>query len=87
MELDEFKIDAGISSLDNIEQEIKKVQSDVNRLIGEHKTDDASKKTLEDAKKQLTSLKDNYKTSLREVKAQIGSELYNRYFPVKSLPK
>jgi ElaB/YqjD/DUF883 family membrane-anchored ribosome-binding protein len=80
MELDEFKIDAGISSLDNIEQEIKKVQSDVNRLIGEHKTDDASKKTLEDAKKQLTSLKDNYKTSLREVKAQIGTELYNRYF-------
>ena len=80
MELEEFKIDAGIGSLDNIEKEIKEKQTEVNKLIGEHKTDEASKKILEDAKKSLTAMKDSYKTTLREVKAKIGTELYNRFF-------
>jgi len=49
-------------------------------MVGEHKNDDASKKTLEDAKKQLTTLRDLYRTTLRDVKVQIGTELYNRFF-------
>ena len=77
---EDFKINTAITSLDNIEKEIKDKQTEVNKIIGEHKTDDASKKSLEEAKKQLSSLKDNYKTTLREVKAQIGTELFNRFF-------
>lgn len=49
-------------------------------MAGEHKNDEASKKTLEDAKKQLTTLRDLYRTTLRDVKVQIGTELYNRFF-------
>ena len=80
MELEDYKINTGIDSLDLIEEDIKKKQTEINRLVGEHKTDDASKKVIEDAKKALTTLKDSYKNSLREVKANIGTELYNRYF-------
>ena len=77
---EDFKINTAITSLDNIEKDIKDKQTEVNKIIGEHKTDDASKKNLEEAKKQLSTLKDNYKTTLREVKAQIGTELFNRFF-------
>ena len=80
MDLEDYKINSGIGNIDNIEKDIKEKQTEVNKLIGEHKTDESSKKILEEAKKQLTALKDNYKTTLREVKAQIGTELYNRYF-------
>jgi hypothetical protein len=49
-------------------------------LVGEHKSDETSKKNVEEAKKQLTTLRDNYRNTLREVKASIGTELYNRFF-------
>jgi hypothetical protein len=59
---------------------VKEKQTEINKIIGEHKTDDSAKKSLEDAKKQLTALKDSYKSTLRDIKAQIGTELYNRFF-------
>lgn len=63
-----------------MEKDIKEKQTEVNRLVGEHKTDETSKRNVEEAKKQLTTLRDNYKSTLKDVKAQIGTELYNRFF-------
>ena len=49
-------------------------------MIQEHKNDEKSKTALEDAKKLLATSRDNHKKALREVKSQIGVELYNRFF-------
>ena len=49
-------------------------------MIGEHKNDESSKKLIDETKKQLTGLKDNYKNTLREVKSAIGTELFNRFY-------
>ena len=78
---EDFKINTAITALDNIEKDIKDKQTEVNKIAAEHKRDDdQGKKLLDDAKKQLTTLKDSYKSTLRDVKAQIGTELYNRFF-------
>jgi len=76
---EDFKINTAITALDNTEKDIKEKQTEVNKIAGESKSDDTNKK-FDEAKKQLTALKDTHKTTLRDVKAQIGTELYNRFF-------
>ena len=77
---EDFKIQASITNLDNIEKDQKEKQSELNKLVGEHKNDENSKKVVEETKKQLTALKDKYKKTLREVKGAIGTELFKRFF-------
>ncbi len=45
----------------------------------EHEKKEENKKDIEELKKELGSLKDKYKSTLREVKSQIGRGLFNRF--------
>jgi len=60
-----------------MELSIKEKQHNINKK--EHEKTDGKKGTeVEEMKKELGGLKDNYKKSLREIKVNIGSELFNR---------
>jgi hypothetical protein len=60
-----------------MEQSIKDKQSGINKR--EHEKDKKEVKTeIEEMRKELGVLKDSYRTSLREIKTNIGTELFNR---------
>ena len=60
-----------------MEQDIKEKQHLINKK--EHEKDKKdSKNEVDDMKKELGSLKDSYKRSLRDIKVNIGTELFQR---------
>lgn len=60
-----------------MEQDIKEKQHLINKK--EHDKDKKEAKTeVEEMKKDLGSLKDSYKRSLRDIKVNIGTELFQR---------
>ncbi len=74
---EDFGISSNIEKLDKSESEIKEKQANVNRIEHEKKEDKAQE--LKEAKEELGKFKDEYKQTLRSVKSQIGTELFNRY--------
>jgi hypothetical protein len=63
--------------LDKDEITIREKQAHLNKL--EHEKKDENVKPIEEAKKELGTLKDKYKTNLRKAKTAIGTELFNRF--------
>ncbi len=57
--------------------EIRNKQSDLVRKEQEKK--DENKVEIDNLKKELGGLKDKYKNSLRDVKQNIGTQLFNRF--------
>lgn len=74
---EDFGITKSIEGLDKIESDIREKQSSLNRK--EHEKKDENKEEAEKIKKDLGGLKDNYKTSLRDVKSSIGTQLFERF--------
>jgi hypothetical protein len=60
-----------------MEQTIKDQQHAINKREHNKETKEV-KSEMEEMKKALGSLKDTYRTSLREIKVNIGTELFNR---------
>lgn len=73
---EDFGIQRSVEQLDKIETDIKEKQTGLNKKEHERKED---KDAIEKARKELGSSKDVYRNSLRDVKASIGVELYNRF--------
>jgi hypothetical protein len=74
---EDFGIQKSIEQLDKIEVDIKDTTTNLNRK--EHEKKEDNKTELINLRFNLGQLRDNYKTSLRTVKTNIGTELYNRF--------
>jgi len=62
-----------------MELNIKEKRTLINKKEHEKdKKDVKVKAEVEDLKKELGGLKDKYKSSLRDIKVNIGTELFNR---------
>lgn len=72
---EDFGITKSVENLDKLEVQIKEKQASLNKKENEKET----KESLEASRKDLGAAKDQYKTSLRSVKSNIGTELYERY--------
>jgi len=75
---EDFGTQNSLESIDKMEANIQEKQKNINKK--EHdKTDKKESKTeVDEMKKELGGLKDGYKKSLREIKVNIGTELFNR---------
>ena len=62
--------------MDRLEADIREKSGNLTRKEQEKKEE--NKKEVDEMKKDLGSLKDKYKQSLRDVKTSIGSELFNK---------
>lgn len=74
---EDFGISKNIENLDNIEGEIREKQGSLNKKETDKKED--NKEAVETLRKELGGLKDKYRNSLRQVKSDIGTQLYERY--------
>jgi hypothetical protein len=75
---DQFEIESSIKSLDAQEEKIREQQTVVNKLDHEKREKKDDKETAA-AKNVLKELNEQYKTLLREKKARIGTNLFNRF--------
>jgi hypothetical protein len=75
---DQFEIESSIKALDAMEEKIREQQTVVNKLEHEKKEKKDDKETLA-AKTVLKEHTEKYKTLLREKKAVIGTNLFNRF--------
>ncbi len=76
---EDFQTQSSLETIDKLEQNIKDKQHFINKkehLKSDVKTD--VKAEIEELKKEIGGLRDNYKKSLRDVKSNIGTELFNR---------
>lgn len=75
---DQFDIEASMKALDALEEKVREQQTVINKL--EHdKSDKKDDKETAAAKTVLKELTEKYKTLLREKKALIGTNLFNRF--------
>ena len=74
---EDFGIEEGVNKLEAIEARIRDKQSSINKLEGERKEE--NKAQLEDLQKTLGTEKDTLRDSLRTVKSNVGTKLYQRY--------
>ena len=74
---EDFGVEKGMKKLDDLEAKVKDITSKISKI--EHEKKEEGKKEIEELKKKLGEEKDNYKDALNDVKANIGSEMYNRY--------
>lgn len=74
---EDFGIQNNLEKLEGIETDIKDRQTNLNKKEAEK--NEENKKDIEAMKKDLAETKDKYKATFREVKATIGTELFNRF--------
>ena len=74
---DDFGVEKGLKKLEDMEAKVKETNSKINKL--EHEKKEEGKKEIEELKKKLGEQKDDYKGMLNEVKASVGTEMFNRY--------
>jgi len=74
---DQFEIESSIKALDAMEEKIREQQTVINKLEHEKRAKD-DKETLS-ARSVLRDLTEQYKTLLRQKKAVIGTNLFNRF--------
>lgn len=72
---EDFGINKSIENLEKLELNIREKQGALNKK----ENDKESKESLEASRKELGTARDEYKNSLRTVKTNIGTELYDRY--------
>ena len=74
---EDFGTQASLEEIDKIEGDIREKQHLIHKK--EHDKDKKeAKEKIEEMRKELGSLKDTYKKTLREKKSKIGNELFNR---------
>jgi hypothetical protein len=71
---EDFGTQSALEELEKLEHDIKEKQVAINRK--EHEK--TEKKETDELKKDLGSLKDKFKQSLKEKKIKIGTDLFNR---------
>jgi len=74
---EDFGVQKGLKTLNDIENKVKDTTSKIAKL--EHEKKEDNKKQIEELKTQLGNEKDEYKNSVRKVKIDIGTEMFNRY--------
>ena len=74
---EDFGVEKGLKKLDDIEAKVKETGVKINKA--EHDKKEEGKKEIEELKKKLGEQKDDYKEMLNDVKASVGTEMYNRY--------
>ena len=74
---DDFGVEKGLKKLEDMEAKVKETNTKINKL--EHEKKEEGKKEIEELKKKLGEQKDDYKGMLNEVKASVGTEMFNRY--------
>ena len=74
---EDFGVEKGLKKLDDIEAKVKETGVKINKA--EHDKKKKKKKEIEELKKKLGEQKDDYKGMLNEVKASVGTEMFNRY--------
>lgn len=74
---EDFGVSKGLEKLDTLEAQVKETKSSLAKLQNEKKEENKAK--IEEAQKKLGEEKDSYKNAVREVKATIGTEMYNRF--------
>jgi hypothetical protein len=72
---EDFGITKSVENLDKLEAAIREKQSAVNK----NETSAEGKSALEATRKELGTARDEYKATLRTVKSNIGTELFERY--------
>ncbi len=73
---EDFGVNKSIEKIDAIETNIKEKQSAIAKI--EHDKE-ADKSKVEPLRKQMATLRDEYKANWREAKTNIGGELFNRF--------
>ena len=74
---DDFGVEKGLKKLEDMEAKVKETNNKINKL--EHEKKEEGKKEVEELKKKLGEQKDDYKEMLNDVKASVGTEMFNRY--------
>ena len=74
---EDFGVEKGMKKLDDLEAKVKDITSKISKI--EHEKKEEGKKEIEELKKKLGEQKDDYKGMLNEVKASVGTEMFNRY--------
>jgi len=75
---DQFEIERSIKDIESLEDQIKEQQTKVNKAEQEKKEKKDDKECAA-AKATLKELTEKYRTTLREKKALIGTNLFNRF--------
>ena len=74
---EDFGVEKEIKKLDDMEAKVKDINTKINKA--EHEKKEGGKKEIEELKKKLGEEKDHYKEMLNNVKASIGTEMFNRF--------
>ena len=74
---EDFGVEKGLKKLEDMEAKVKETNNKINKL--EHEKKEEGKKEVEELKKKLGEQKDDYKEMLNDVKASVGTEMFNRY--------
>ena len=74
---EDFGVEKEIKKLDDMEAKVKDINTKINKA--EHEKKEGGKKEIEELKKKLGEEKDHYKETLNNVKASIGTEMFNRF--------
>ena len=74
---EDFGVEKGLKKLDDMEAKVKEITQKINKA--EHDKKEEGKKEIEELKKKLGEQKDDYKEMLNDVKASVGTEMFNRY--------
>ena len=74
---EDFGVSKGLEKLDSLEAQVKEAKASLAKLQNEKKEENKAK--IEEAKKKLGEEKDSYTEAVRDVKATIGTEMYNRF--------
>ena len=74
---EDFGVEKGLKKLEDMEAKVKETNNKINKL--EHEKKEEGKKEDEELKKKLGEQKDDYKEMLNDVKASVGTEMFNRY--------
>ena len=74
---EDFGVSKGLEKLDSLEAQVKEAKASLAKLQNEKKEENKAK--IEEAQKKLGEEKDSYKEAVRDVKATIGTEMYNRF--------
>jgi HAMP domain-containing protein len=75
---EDFGTQTSLENIDKMELSIKEKQHNINKREHDKDGKKDGKTEIDELKKELGGLKDSYKKSLREIKVNIGSELFNR---------
>ena len=74
---EDFGVSKGLEKLDALESQIKEKKSELAKLQNEKKEENKAK--IEALQKTIGEEKDKYREAVREVKASVGTEMYNRF--------